>query len=533
METAADRAGHADNDGPDPTTTADTTTADTTTADTTPAAASPTMSPAPGDVADEASLTAPALGESGHVETPRGLHPFLDPLQHPAGDAATLARTADWEDGIAGAARSSSLAEVESAPHPAPPAGLLHALETRNAIRTGEFAGHAPQAPSAAVAPPPPFDFPSTKESIPPNRTLPTDVPAQAQATPSIDSQIAPSTDVLAATGGAANAPADADAAIMVGDESAPAMSEFATSSRESGGTPFPFADDAGDGDEQPSGGETSRGLAISRNPQFDGSHQHSTIPSMGLDHPAQQSAAQPTAAHARAGTSGSEAAGKISAVAAGLNATVPSAEILSPGAQVVAATSEDPRGAPTHDGSPIASGPSSARLGDASRADGPFSPVSRDGQQPRIDSGDFLNRLTAAWHSSRDGGRYLRIRLDPPELGSLQVEVIAREGVLSARLDVETRAAQRIVLEHLGQLREVLAQHGTAIDHIDVFLNARQSDIHSGEFAGRGFEGDQPHGERRDRPHQGGADQPEAEGPPRRIHPHTQVRLDRLDILV
>lgn len=152
--------------------------------------------------------------------------------------------------------------------------------------------------------------------------------------------------------------------------------------------------------------------------------------------------------------------------------------------------------------------------------------------ERPHVDPAEFASRLAAALNTARDSGRQLRIRLHPPELGSLSVEVTAREGALFARLDVESRAAQRVVLEHIGQLREILTQQGTPVERIDVHIDHRAADGSVPDFAG-GFEGES-HAERRN-PHRPRAapDAPRDDDAPRLPPRPNRARLDRLDIRV
>jgi flagellar hook-length control protein FliK len=81
----------------------------------------------------------------------------------------------------------------------------------------------------------------------------------------------------------------------------------------------------------------------------------------------------------------------------------------------------------------------------------------------------DFPDRLASAMQSAGHDGRAMRIRLHPPELGALQIEVSLRDGVMSARLDVQSVAVQHAILDSLSLLREALAHQGTQIDRIDV----------------------------------------------------------------
>lgn len=105
-----------------------------------------------------------------------------------------------------------------------------------------------------------------------------------------------------------------------------------------------------------------------------------------------------------------------------------------------------------------------------SARADGSNSPVS---SAVRTDAAaeQVVDRAAAAIRQSHDQGRQLRIRLHPPELGALQVDVTVRDGAVSARLEVQTAAAHQTLVEHLGQLREALSQSGAPVERIDVQL--------------------------------------------------------------
>ena len=68
-------------------------------------------------------------------------------------------------------------------------------------------------------------------------------------------------------------------------------------------------------------------------------------------------------------------------------------------------------------------------------------------------------------------GGQAMQVHLNPPELGSLQVDVSVNGGVLSARLEAQTPAAQQILVDNLSQLKNSLSQQGVSFDRIDVRL--------------------------------------------------------------
>ena len=87
------------------------------------------------------------------------------------------------------------------------------------------------------------------------------------------------------------------------------------------------------------------------------------------------------------------------------------------------------------------------------------------------VEAKQLASRVTNAIRAAHKSGRQLKIRLHPPELGALQIEIGMQDGVTTARLEVQTVTAQQAILESLSLLKEALAQNGTIIDRIDVQL--------------------------------------------------------------
>lgn len=82
-----------------------------------------------------------------------------------------------------------------------------------------------------------------------------------------------------------------------------------------------------------------------------------------------------------------------------------------------------------------------------------------------------------------RNGGE-MQVRLSPPELGALQIEISIRDGLVSARLETHSAAAQQLLSDNLHQLKESLSQQGLVVDRLDVFMGQQQS---GGDFARQG----------------------------------------------
>jgi flagellar hook-length control protein FliK len=89
------------------------------------------------------------------------------------------------------------------------------------------------------------------------------------------------------------------------------------------------------------------------------------------------------------------------------------------------------------------------------------------------VDRVRFVQRVSRAFQVASDRGGSLRLRLSPPELGSLHMEVNIRDGVMSARIEAQTPAAQSALLSNLPQLRDRLAEQNIRIEKFDVSLSS------------------------------------------------------------
>jgi hypothetical protein len=149
------------------------------------------------------------------------------------------------------------------------------------------------------------------------------------------------------------------------------------------------------------------------------------------------------------------------------------------------------------------------------------------------VHAADFADRLARTLLDTHQAGRPLSVRLHPPELGLLQIELSSREGVFTARMDVETPAARQTILDQLPQLREALAQTGHTIERIDVQVVDRQE--HRSEHHDRRESGHQP--PRDDTPRERQRPAQRSDGRSNEAQrPHLQPRpasLDRLDIQI
>jgi len=102
------------------------------------------------------------------------------------------------------------------------------------------------------------------------------------------------------------------------------------------------------------------------------------------------------------------------------------------------------------------------------------------DVDAPQVDSVRLLNRVARAFALAQDGSGEVTLRLSPPELGALRLEVKILDGTLVARLETETSSARTALIENLPALRERLAEQGIRIERFDVDLMQHH---HGGAF--------------------------------------------------
>ena len=75
----------------------------------------------------------------------------------------------------------------------------------------------------------------------------------------------------------------------------------------------------------------------------------------------------------------------------------------------------------------------------------------------------------------NRDGT--VRIRLHPPQLGSVQIQIAIEDGSLTANLDVETTAARDALLANVQALKDNLQSVGIEVERFDVRVEGEQTE--------------------------------------------------------
>ena len=86
-----------------------------------------------------------------------------------------------------------------------------------------------------------------------------------------------------------------------------------------------------------------------------------------------------------------------------------------------------------------------------------------------------LINRVARAVESTPPG-QSIKIRLNPSELGQLKVEITIEKGNMIAKIEAENPGTRQVLMQHLPQLRERLAESNINIQQFDVDLMGQES---------------------------------------------------------
>ena len=119
----------------------------------------------------------------------------------------------------------------------------------------------------------------------------------------------------------------------------------------------------------------------------------------------------------------------------------------------------------------------------DTARDDAQSVNSDQNSRMPTVDRARFVQRVANAFRSAQQNDGHIQLRLSPPELGSLRIEIAVRHGVLSANLETETADARQVLLDNLPALRHRLAEQDIRIDkfNVDIRREGGQSDGQAG----------------------------------------------------
>jgi len=92
------------------------------------------------------------------------------------------------------------------------------------------------------------------------------------------------------------------------------------------------------------------------------------------------------------------------------------------------------------------------------------------------VDRVRFVQRVARAFEAINGRNGTVRMKLHPPELGSLRVEIQVERGVMTARMEAESNAARNLILDNLPMLRDRLAQQDIKVQQFSVDLMDQSS---------------------------------------------------------
>ncbi len=153
--------------------------------------------------------------------------------------------------------------------------------------------------------------------------------------------------------------------------------------------------------------------------------------------------------------------------------------ESLSPPASGYAASGNGTSTTATQQGNPISGPPIAAAqtaLHNTTASGGSSTTQTADTSLSQADRVRFVQRVEQVFQDLDGQGGSVRLRLSPPELGSLHIEINVGKGEMTARIQAETPAARNVLLDNLPVLRERLAQHDIKVQSFDVDLMDRSS---------------------------------------------------------
>ena len=85
------------------------------------------------------------------------------------------------------------------------------------------------------------------------------------------------------------------------------------------------------------------------------------------------------------------------------------------------------------------------------------------------------MQRVAKAFQAAKNGDGVIKIRLSPPELGSLRIELKLDGANMIAKVETETAAARQALVDNLSTLRERLTELDVSIESFDVDVADRQ----------------------------------------------------------
>lgn len=112
----------------------------------------------------------------------------------------------------------------------------------------------------------------------------------------------------------------------------------------------------------------------------------------------------------------------------------------------------------------------------------------------PRADQVETIDKIVKSMTMAvRRGESEMRIMLQPPRLGSVRVELVVRNGALTASFETQTQAARHVISGNLAHLKAALESQGIEVEGLNVSVEreAGQSTFTNGRESSERFPGD------------------------------------------
>jgi flagellar hook-length control protein FliK len=134
---------------------------------------------------------------------------------------------------------------------------------------------------------------------------------------------------------------------------------------------------------------------------------------------------------------------------------------------------------------------------------DAPKAPVAQPAIVPAPTAADFAAanhaQIVDSVHTQLlPNGGTMRLRLDPPDLGAMQVTVRMRDGVMSAEFQTSNDQAAKLLSHSLGDLKTQLESQGMSVDKLHVTSAPQESRGKGGESESGQQRGQSPTDEQR-----------------------------------
>jgi len=111
---------------------------------------------------------------------------------------------------------------------------------------------------------------------------------------------------------------------------------------------------------------------------------------------------------------------------------------------------------------------------------------------EARFAAANHENIVTSMRAEVLPNGGTMRIRLDPPQLGAMQVTVRIEDGMITAAFETSSDEATRLLGHSLNQLKTTLETHGVAVDRLQVQQAPREAQSSSSQGDARREQGGQ-----------------------------------------